>query len=157
MPLILSIPKNRVDEIIHREVTRELRTLNLYQLVAEKSPPNCKFPAVVNRDLDLDYKEMILHKDYTIGQDTTISVKDIVANFPIRVLEYQGIHDNPYARPGGGPVFNLPLLGPIDHVRVALPGSFALDLWEVEYDTWEGRIEWNDFELDQSMVTFVNR
>ena len=157
MSLILSIPEGRADEIIHREITRAFRTFNLYQIVAEKSPPYCKFPDAVNRDLDLDYGSMEVKSDYAIDQDKTIAVRKIKVYLPITAFEYQGLHPTiPYARPSGGPVFNFPN-GQISHIEVKLPGTFDLGLWEEENGTWEGRIDWDDLTLDQSMVAFIRK
>ncbi len=153
---ILNISKDRIDEIIHREVARGLRLKGLYPIVVAKSPKYCPFPASHGRDFDLDYQDMDLSSDYEIGQDEEIAINNIVALFPIRALEYDGIHENPYAHPGGGPAFNFPA-GLVDHVKVTLPGSFALNLWEDDEETWDGRIDWEGLEIDPSMIAFVNR
>ncbi len=155
MSLKLSISQERLDEIIHTELARGMRVLQLYPIVVLKSPAYCKLPDQDPRNIDLDYQRMIIETEYDIEASYSIELRDVTMAFPIRVIVYGALHENPFVHPGGGPVLNRPV-GPPSQIVVKLPLAIFLNLDVDENGEWQGSIDWDGLVLDESMITFEN-
>ena len=155
MNLKLTISPERLAEIIHTELARGMRVLQLYPIVALKSPAYCKFPNQDQRIIDLDYQRMLVETDYDIEASYSIELKDVTMTFPIRVIAYGALHENPLAHPAGGLVLNRSV-GPPSQIVAKLPLPVILNLDVDENGEWQGTIDWAGLVLDESMVEFEN-
>lgn len=157
MGLILDISKERLNEIIKREVAKGMRELALYPIVASKSPAHKKLPSRGTRNLDFDYQNMELKFDYAASQEEQFQIQYVKIQVPYTVFLYGGLHVNPFARPVGGPVYNWPLVKP-NAILCTISGPITIHLWQDKNQIWDGKINWQEegISVEESMIEFID-